>query len=224
MISNKKNLSFIDYLDEEKGRILSNLTSPTKIQSFLDKIPYSPEDTNRTPVQVMQDSMAHCLDGAIFAAAALREIGYPPLLIDIFPDPGRDDDHVLAIFKMNNHFGAIAKSNFTGLRYREPIHRTLRELVLTYFDDFFNLWGEKTLRTYTRILKLDQFDRLGWIWNPVGVATIEHRLLTMNRIPLIDSQIVKDISPVDEISYKAGMMIANPDGLYKPDPKTNFSD
>lgn len=208
--------NLLERLDPENQTILISLDRPVKIQAFLDSIPYSAEDTNRTPVQVMIDRKAHCLDGAIFAAAVLQQFGFPARLIDMFPDPGKDDDHVLAVFKQNNGYGAIAKSNFTGLRYREPIYRTTRELVLSYFEDFFNVYGEKTLRTYTRILNLSQFDRLDWIWNPFGVEAIENRLLTMPRISLLTPEMTNQLSLVDPISYKAGMLIANPDGLYQP--------
>ncbi len=214
--------NFFEHLDSENQKILKSLDHPLKIQAYLDSLSYSAEDLNRTPVQVMLDRKAHCLDGAIFAAAALTQLGYPARLIDMFPDPGKDDDHVLAIFKQNGGFGAIAKSNFTGLRYREPIHRSIRELVLTYFDDFFNVYGEKTLRTYTRILNLAQFDHLGWIRNPAGIDAIEQRLLSLPRYPLLTPEMASHVSAVDPISYKAGMLIANPDGLYQPEQKPAY--
>ena len=91
---------------------------------------------------------AHCLEGALLAAAALRVQGQPPLLLDL--EAVRDDDHVLAVFKQHNCWGAIAKSNYSGLRFREPVYRTLRELAMTYFEHYFNLEREKTLRKYSR--------------------------------------------------------------------------
>lgn len=195
---------------------LRTLTTPIKIQSFLDETPYSTEDANRTPLQVMQDRLAHCLDGGIFAAAALRRLGYNPMLVDLFPDPGRDDDHVLAIFKVDGYFGALAKSNFTGLRYREPVFRSLRELVASYFESFYNVEGEKTLRTYTRPLNLIRFDHLNWLQNKAGVDAIEDKLLSLPRIPLLTPAVIQFLSPVDSLSYKAGMLGTNPAGLYKP--------
>lgn len=208
--------SFDEFLSTDQIKELKNLTTPYKIQAFMDETPYSTENTNRTPVQVMQDRVAHCLDGALFAAAALRQIGHPPLLVDMFPDPGMDDDHVLAIYKSDGCYGAIAKSNFPGLRMREPIYRSIRELVLSYFESFFNVNGVKTLRTYTRPLKLETFDRLGWTWNPNGVQAIENRLLSMNRISLITASMAAQLSPQDPLSYQAGTVGVNPDGLYQP--------
>jgi hypothetical protein len=208
--------SFETHIIPEQLSILSSLTNPYQIQLFLDQTPYSADDLNRTPVEVMQDRVAHCLDGAIFAAAALRRLGFPPLLLDMFPDPGMDDDHVLAVFRINGYFGAVAKSNFPGLRFREPVFRSIRELVLSYFESFFNVDGVKTLRSYTRLIDLSQFDHLDWIFNRKGVDTIEHRLLTLHRKPLITEEMASNLNPVDPLSYKAGTIGVNPDGLYKP--------
>lgn len=209
------NNSLIDHITPEQQAIIKSLNSPVAIQAYLDQIPYSTEDANRSPLQVILDQVAHCLDGALFAAAALREIGFPPMLIDMFPDPGRDDDHVLAVFKIHGCFGALAKSNFPGLRMREPIYRTTRELVISYFEDYFNQDGEKTLRTYTRILHLEQFDSSGWSWNSAGVDTIEKKLLSMKRTPLITADMAARLSPVDSLTYQSGMVGVNPAGLYK---------
>ncbi|MCU0644839.1 MAG: hypothetical protein MUC94_11320, partial [bacterium] len=108
-------------------KLLSELSTPNKIQLFLDELTYSADEFYRCPRRVLHDRKAHCFDGALFAAAALHFIGYPPLILDLVPND-RDDDHLLALFKMNGHWGALAKSNFVGLRFREPIYRNLREL------------------------------------------------------------------------------------------------
>lgn len=211
MLTNLEN-----YLNEEGLQLLHSLDHPNKIQAFLDSIPYSAEDRNRCPLNVLDDRQAHCLDGALFAAAALRRLGDPPLLVDMYPDPGMDDDHVLAIFRRHGRLGAIAKSNFVGLRYREPVYRSLRELVMSYFDDFFNINGVKTLRYYTRPLKLSAFDRLDWLVSDVGADAIERRLLQLRRIPLMSPEAAANLAPVDALSYKAGMLNVDYAGLYKP--------
>jgi len=204
------------HLLPEQLVLWGSLDHPVKIQAFLDETPYSAEDRNRSPLQVIQDRQAHCLDGALFAAAALRRLGYPPLLVDLFPDPGMDDDHVLAIFRREGRIGALAKSNFTGLRYREPVFRGLRELVMSYFEVFFNVNRVKTLRTYTRPLNLKSFDRLSWEWSEAGVDAIERRLLDMSRRPLLSPNLAASLSVTDELSYQAGMMNVNYAGLYQP--------
>ena len=208
--------SLEDHLNEEQIALIHSLDHPSKIQAFLDEITYSAEDSNRSPLNVLHDRQAHCLDGALFAAAALRRLGFPPLVIDMYPDPGMDDDHVLAIFMVDSCYGAVAKSNFVGLRYREPVYRGLRELVMSYFEDFFNVDGVKTLRTYTRPLNLKTFDRLGWEWSNAGVDAIEKRLLGLARIPLLKPAVAAHLSPIDPLSYKAGMLNVNYAGLYKP--------
>jgi len=205
-----------DYLNPQQLELLSGLNSPEKIQAFLDSIPYSAEDINRCPLRVLQDRKAHCYDGAFFAAAALRRIGYPPIVVDMMPDPNRDDDHLLAIFKRNGLFGAVAKSNFVGLRYREAIHRSLRELVLSYFEDYFNVEGEKTLRAHTRPLNLRSFDQLGWEWRDEGVNAIELRLWRIGRFALFAPEDAAGLSPVDRRSLEAGLYGSDPEGLFKP--------
>jgi hypothetical protein len=164
----------------------------------------------------MRDQQAHCLDGALFAAAALRRLGYPPILVDLLPEPGTDDDHVLAIYKVNGYFGALAKSNYSGLRYREAVYRPLRELVLSYFEDYFNINGQKTLRAYTVPLRLSRMDGANWMWSDGGADAVEARLGKLRRIPLITPQMAAGLSAIDPLSFQAGMLGVNEAGLYKP--------
>src|SRR4030043_1295949 len=127
-------------------KFFEKLAVPEKIQFFLDSIPYSTDPIYRSPRSVIRDRRAHCFDGAVFAAAALSELGFPPVIIEL--KAVRDDDHMLALFRRKGYWGAIGKSNCAGLRYREPIYRTLRELALSYFEFYFNIKSEKTLRGY----------------------------------------------------------------------------
>jgi hypothetical protein len=205
-----------DYLNPQQRELWSGLTSPEKIQAYLDGIPYSADDINRCPLRVLQDRKAHCYDGAFLAAAALRRIGYPPIVVDMMPEPDRDDDHLLAVFKRNGLFGALAKSNFVGLRYREAIHRSLRELVLSYFEDYFNVEGEKTLRAYSSPLNLAAFDGLGWEWRDEGVNAIEERLWKLRQFELFPPEVAEGLSPVDPRSLAGGMYGSDPEGLFKP--------
>jgi hypothetical protein len=142
-------------------RQLRALKTPAGIQRFLDALPYHLAGTAWSPRKVLRQKTAHCLEGATFAAAALRAIGFPPLILDLEAD--QDTDHVLAVFKMRGHWGAVAKSNFVGCRYREPVYRTLRELALSYFNIYFNLRGERTLRRYSQPVNLARFDRRHWM-------------------------------------------------------------
>ncbi len=202
-------------LTSEQRGAWQSLTSPANIQAFLDGIPYSAEDANRSPLRVLQERHAHCLDGGLFATAALRQLGHPPLIIDLLPEPGTDDDHVLAIFRRNGCFGAVAKSNYAGLRYREPIYRSFRDLVMSYFEVYFNIRREKTLRSYTVPLDLATYDAMDWLTNDAAADAIEKRLPQLRRTPLLTPAMIAELSPVDQRSYEAGMLGTNLDGLYK---------
>jgi hypothetical protein len=175
------------FLGRELG-VLRRLTTPEKIQRFLDEdIGYNKEKggaTCRGPRRVLRDRLAHCMEGALFGAAALRVQGWEPLLLDL--EAVRDDDHVLAIFQQRGCWGAIAKSNYAGLRFREPVYRSLRELAMSYFEHYYNPRGEKTLRGYSRPVNLRRFDPIHWmtaeedLWAiPEYLAGISHsRLMT----------------------------------------------
>lgn len=201
--------------DAERG-LLAGLTTPRKIQDFLDAIAYEAEYFNRAPLRVLREGRGHCLDGALFAAAALRRLGHPPLVLDLVPEPLMDDDHVLAVYRKHDAFGAVAKSNFSGLRYREPVFRTLRELVLSYFEDYFNAYGRKTLRGYTRLLDLSQYDGLAWETNDAACDRIEKRLQGMSHIAVLTPAMIRDLTPVDRRRLEAGLAGADPEGLFKP--------
>ena len=205
-----------EFLSDAEEAVLVSLSSPAAIQAYLDATPYSPEERDRCPLNVIRDRVAHCLDGGLFAAMALRRLGYPPLVVDLLPEPDVDDDHVLAIFKQDGCYGAVAKSNFVGLRYREPVYRSLRELVMSYFEVFYNVDGLKTLRGYTVPLNLNPFDRYGWTWDDDGVAPIVKRMGEIRRYAVLSSDAATQLSRVDDLSYRAGMLVVNPAGLYKP--------
>lgn len=207
--------SFESQLTENERQLLDSLDSPSRIQSFLDDIEYPFGEENRSCVDVLRQRKAHCLDGGLFAAMALRRIGYRPRVIDLQPDPGRDDDHVLALFQIDGFWGAVAKSNYSGLRFREPIYHTTRELALSYFEDFFNVLGEKTLRTCSRVIHLERFDHLSWMTESSGVDAIEVYLKQVKTYPLISKEQAARLSLVDKRSFEAGTLGINFDGVFK---------
>jgi hypothetical protein len=198
-------------------RTISRLTSPATIQAFLDDIPYSTDDFYRCPLRVLRERTAHCFDGAVFAAAMLRRLGHPPLILDLLSN-GRDDEHLLALFKVDGHWGAVAKSNFVGLRFREPVYRSLRELAMSYFEQYYNIEREKTLRGYTGPLNLRRFDRFDWMTKDEPMELIARRTDEIRRIDLLPPGLAERLSPVDERSYQAGLTGADPNGLFKPSP------
>jgi hypothetical protein len=192
----------------------AGLDSPAAIQAFLDGIPYSADPFYRCPASVLRDSRAHCFDGALCAAAALRPLGFPPIIVDMLAE--RDDDHILAIFKVEGCWGAIAKSNFVGLRFREPVYASLRELVMSYFEVFYNVDREKTLRGYTVPLSLKPFDRRRWMSSDEPLESIAARLDEIRKVSVLTPAMVARLSPMDSRSYEAGMLGTLPEGLYKP--------
>jgi len=201
----------------EELRALREMDTPAKIQCFLDSISYSTDPVYRSPRSVLRDRKAHCFDGALFAAAALRLLGHTPRIVDM--KAVRDDDHLLAIYKRKGRFGALAKSNFVGLRFREPIYRNLRELVISYFDSYYNLDYDKTLRGYTVPLDLRAFDRIHWTSSDDQLDLIAEKLDQIPSFELLDEEMVQELAPVDERTYNAGMLGSNPDGIYREKPK-----
>ena len=187
--------------------VFRRLQSPEKIQRFLDDLGYNQEPnghTYRSPRGVLRDRTAHCIEGALFAAAALRMMGDPPLLLDF--DAVRDDDHVLAVFRRFGHWGALAKSNFAGLRFREPVYRTLRELAMSYFEHYFNLRKEKTLRNYSRPVNLRRFDSIHWMTAEKDVWEVPEYLCEVRHTPLLPARLVPRLGRVDDRLFAAGLL------------------
>ena len=205
---------FLAGLDAADRELVLGLDSPRSIQEFLDSIPYSSDPFYRCPRRVLRDRRAHCFDGALMAAAALRRLGYPPLVIDFYAE--RDDDHMLALWQRDGCWGAVAKSNFVGLRFREAVYQSLRELVMSYFESHYNVLGEKTLRGFTVPLDLSRLDGLAWMEADDGLEAIAERLDALDRTPVVTAGMVAGLSRLDPLSYRAGMLAPDPAGLYRP--------
>ena len=144
------------------------------------------------------------MDGALFAAAALRVQGHPPWIVDL--EAVYDDDHVLAVFRQNGRWGAVARSNYSGLRFREPIHPTLESLVLSYFESYFNLRREKTLRRYSMPLNLSRFDRLNWMTSEEDLWDIPDALYDIPHRTLLPPRVLRSLSTVDRRQFDAGLV------------------
>jgi hypothetical protein len=192
--------------------LLRRLSTPARIQEYLDGLQYRAEERAACPRNVLVERRAHCYDGALLAAAALSELGHPPLLLDLWAV--RDDDHVLAIYRVDGHYGAVAKSNFAGLRFREPIYRSLRELALSYFELYFNLEGEKTLRAYSGLLDLRRYDRLAWRFRDEPLEQLSDRLDALRHTPILTRAQERRLEPVDRRSMEAGMVGTLAEGVY----------
>jgi len=184
-------------------RTLHALKTPARIQRFLDGLTYQYADTAWSPQRVLRERKGHCLEGALLAAAALRLNGHPPLLMDL--ESVRDDDHVLAIYREGGLWGSIAKSNFAGLRARAPIYRTLRELALSYFENYYNLRGEHTLRAYSIPVNLARLDSRHWMTSEDDVWCVPELLIETRHYPLFPDKVARALPRLDRRSFEAGM-------------------
>ena len=188
-----------------EAAFLRRLRPAWRIQRFLDATDYDVEGEGcRSPRRVLRERKAQCMDGALFAAAALRLQGHPPLLVDL--EGVWDTDHVLAVFRGEGGWGALARSNFSGLRFREPIHRTIRDLVATYFESYFNLRRQKTLRRYSRPLSLRRFDARGWMTAEEDLWDIPDYLAGIRHYPLLTPRQERALGTVDRRTFEAGLV------------------
>ena len=181
-------------------RKLRSLKTPLGVQRALDKMPYHLANTAWSPRRVLAENSAHCYEGALFAAAALRANGYPSLLFDL--EAEHDTDHVIAIYRQNGHWGAVAKSNFTGCRGRDPVYRTLRELALSYFHLYFNLRRERTLRRFSVPFDLKYFDSQSWMTTEKPVWFVAEHLFTIRHFPILAKGLEKNLSRVDDRLFR----------------------
>jgi hypothetical protein len=182
-------------------RKLRSLKNPYGIQRLIDDMPYHVAGTAWSPRRVLRHNTSHCLEGAIFAAAALRLNGFPPLIWDL--EAEHDTDHVMAIYRIDGHWGAVAKSNFAGCRYREPVYRTLRELAMSYFNTYCNLRRERTLRNYSRPVNLARFDSRHWMTTEEEVWFIPNYLCEIFHYKLLRPAMIKRLRRLDERSFQS---------------------
>jgi hypothetical protein len=192
----------------EERAVFRRLNTPERIQRFLDaELVYNKEPDGpscRSPRRVLRDRTAHCMEGALFGAGALRMLGHPPLLVDL--EAVRHDDHVLAVFRLRDRWGAVAKSNYSGLRFREPVYRTVRELVMSYFEHYYNLQKEKTLRRYSRPVNLSRFDAIGWMTAEEDVWPIPDHLCDVAHSSILPPNAIRALSLVDDRLFAAGLL------------------
>jgi len=189
--------------------LLKRLNTPSKIQDFLNSLKMNFEekgDTCRSPRMVLLQREAHCMEAAMLAAAALRFQGYPPLVVDLEAD-GKDDDHVIAVFKKNGFWGAVSKTNYPCLRYREPVYKSVRELVMSFFHEYFvNATGRKTLRKYSLPLDLSRFDQERWMTLEGDVWFVPEYLADVKHYPVLTKSQLRGLRRVDDIEIQASSL------------------
>lgn len=200
-----------DYTAAEK-KLLRSLSTPAKIQDYLNSIPINLVDGNDTcmsPRVVMREGKAQCMEGAMLAAAAFRFHGQRPLILDLTA-ANEDCDHVVAVFKQHGCWGATSKTNHAVLRYREPIYRTVRELALSYFHEYFKDNGKKTLRSYSLPVDLSRFDKDNWETSEEPVWQVPEHLVTVRHFPLLTKAQIRTLRSADRIEIEAGKLVDYP--------------
>ncbi|MDB5244595.1 MAG: hypothetical protein JWN18_465 [Parcubacteria group bacterium] len=203
-----KRLTFKDSgLTRAEYDTLKKLSTPAKIQDYLDTLAFNYEkkgETHMSPMRVMREGKAHCIEGAMLAAAALWIVGEPPLVMNLSPKMGKGDfDHVVTLFKRNSLYGAISKTNHSVLRYRDPIFDTPRDLALSYFHEWFlPTNGEKVLECYSDPFDLSKLDA-SWVAAEEDSWQVSNILSETDHYYCIPPRDWRGIRPVDPIELKA---------------------
>ena len=201
---------FESHLPKNLRKKFNQLNTPPAIQKYLDSLIYRGEERDRSPLNVSLDGQSHCLDGGFLAALCLWRIGFKPLLIDLLPDPGVDDDHVLALYQIEGRWGALAKTNYINLGFREPVYKNLRELVMTYFEHYVSIRQEKVLTGYTRPFDASRYTHLNWAWDETGANVMYHKHFYGRRaIRLITPSMAERLSRVADRAYAAETLYTN---------------
>ena len=197
-------------LNEKEMKILKALNTPKKIQDFLNKIPINFEedekDTCISPRMVLREWKAHCIEGALLAAVALRIHGEKPLVVDL-TSVKKDFDHVICVFKRGRYWGAISKTNHAVLRYREHIYKSIRELVMSFFHEYFDDSGRKTLRSYSMPVNLARFDYLNWIISEDDLWYVDDYLAKVKHFPILTRSQISGLRLADKPEIEAGKIV-----------------
>ncbi|KKU90184.1 MAG: hypothetical protein UY20_C0001G0035 [Candidatus Yanofskybacteria bacterium GW2011_GWA1_48_10] len=196
----------MDKFNQREIKLIRKLNTPAKIQDFLNKIPINFEkdgqDTVKSPLMVIRKNSAHCIEGAILGAFILSLRGHKPLLMHL--ESARNDiDHVVAPFRLNGYWGALSKTNHAVLRYREPVYKSLRELAMSYFHEYFTDDGVKTMRSYSRPLNLNVFEKT-WPVESENLWGINRELDKIKHYPVAPNRVLKKMRRAEGIEREAG--------------------
>ena len=201
------------HLTKEEIKLFKKLNSPKKIQDYLNSLKMNfdeKEDTCFSPRKVLEEQKCHCIEGAILAAMILRFHGHEPLVVDLTSSK-EDFDHVIAVFKKHGKWGALSKTNHAVLRYREPVYNSIRELVMSFFHEYFMDNGKKTLRSYTKPVNLSVFDKKGWMFSNDEVWYIAERLAKIEHLKILNRKQIAGLRKADEIEINVGKITERKD-------------
>lgn len=191
--------------------LVKKLNTPAKVQDFLNSLPFNFEkggETLKSPLFTLRQRNAHCLEGALLGAYILSRYchsGFPPLILHLKATK-EDYDHVIAPFKIHGFWGALSKTNHAVLRYREPIYKNVRELVMSYFHEYFLKDGRKTLRQYSKPLNLNTF-KLGWVVREGDLWDIDKKLDKIKHYDIVPKSLMKKLRKADQVEIKAGEIV-----------------
>lgn len=188
---------------------MNKLNTPAKVQDFLNSLSFNFEENGRptlkSPMQVLRTGSAHCIEGAILGAYILSLHGFEPLVLHLEATKG-DFDHVIAPFKVDGLWGALSKTNHAVLRYREPIYKDIRELVMSYFHEYFLDNGKKTLRKYSKPLNLATFEH-DWPTSYENLWGIDEELDRIKHYDIVGEAKLKTLRKADAIEIEAGKIV-----------------
>ena len=188
--------------------LLERLDTPQKVQAFLYGLKQNFElagDTCRPVRQVLQRRDAHCIEGAMLAACALWVHGEPPLLMDM--RAVRDFDHVVALFRRHGRWGAISKTNGIGLRWRDPVYGTLRELAMSYFHEYTNRRDHKTLREYSVPYDLRRVDPKIWVTGEKHAWVVAEELDRLRHFELMGARHLRTVTRKDPFERRVSALL-----------------
>lgn len=195
-------------LNKSEWQKLKKLSTPAKVQDFLNSLPFNFEksgETHHSPRFTLKNKKAHCFEGALVAAATLWINGKKPLLLDL-KTVRPDFDHVVTLFREGRYWGAISKTNHAVLRYREPVYRSVRELAMSYFHEYFLNNGKKTLRSFSKPFDLSRFGTT-WITTEENLADLAHTLDRSPHTNILSPRQVKNLRQAEKIEIKAGEIV-----------------
>lgn len=192
-------------LNKTELSLFKKLKTPQIIQDYLDSLKINHElkgESCRSPREVILHKQAHCIEAAMFAAAVFLFQGKAALLLDL-KAAVHDYDHVVALFKQNRHWGAISKSNHGVLRFREPVYKTIRELVMSYFHEYTDSLGRKTLRSYSKPYNMGQYDEQ-WMVADFDLWSIAQELDRIKHYKILTDKMVRNLRRADKMERKIG--------------------
>jgi len=185
---------------------LKKLNTPKKVQDFIDKLKINFEEHKETcmsPRQVLKKRKCHCIEGAMLAYLIFKINKKEAWLVDL-KTTKEDFEHVICVFKKDGYWGCISKSNHAAHRYREPVYRDIREIVMSIFHEYIDNKGRKTLRSFSNPIGLDRFNKKNWVTDEKNLWYIHDYLDEVKHFPILNKKQIAGLRRADKIERKVG--------------------